>query len=279
MLSICRCSLSLSVSLSLCSCRPIVISHVHALSFLSSPPLSVTGALLSIRSLLSSSSLWIPPAALFLSISISAPSLSPPRLLSFMDPPSSVLLSPHDLSLTLFLSDWPHANVFVDSPSDRERPLESVPTANGSIVSGTSRTVLVLAFISSVCLCVCVCVEGTTGCVMFLYIYFFNATHNIIYMHVCAWVHASVDNAGLLITLNDWWQRGHGSMELTQAHTEERTEPDPSCVYNRHSASNTQSRSFIYSLQFVGSLSCGKILVKPTLHPLQCEKCEAAKNE
>lgn len=77
-------------------------------------------------------------------------------------------------------------------------------------------------------------------------------------------------------------------IELTQAHTEERTEPDPGSITLHQWAQAvcttgtvplTHRRSFIYSQQFVGSLSCGKILVKPTLHPLQCEKCEATKNK
>lgn len=77
-------------------------------------------------------------------------------------------------------------------------------------------------------------------------------------------------------------------IELTQAHTEERTEPDPGSITLHQCAQAvcttgtvplTHRRSFIYSQQFVGSLSCGKILVKPTLHPLQCEKCEATKNK
>lgn len=87
-------------------------------------------------------------------------------------------------SLPLF--DWPHANVFVD----RERPLESVLTANGSIVSRTSRTVqvLVLAFVSSVSLCIGIYyVCGRRGvCVpicLLLYL-FFNAMHDIMYMYV-----------------------------------------------------------------------------------------------
>lgn len=155
---------------------------------------------------------WSPSAALFLSISITLPPLSP-LLLSSLPHLFSSLLVTSLSSLSLSLTG--HMLMCLQiAHSDRERPLESVPTASGSIVSRTSGTVQVLvwASVSSVCLCIgiyYVCVCGERMMFVFLYIlllYFFKALRNI--MWVC--VRASVNNAGLLITLNDWWQQGHG---------------------------------------------------------------------
>lgn len=108
--------------------------------------------------------------------------------------------------------------------------------------------------------CVCMCVRECM---------------RVLIMQAC-WSHWMIDDSGVMDRAHAGSHRGENRTRPWQHHA---TSVGPSCVYNRHSASNTQRRSFIYSQQFVGSLSCGKILVKPALHPLQCEKCEATKNK
>lgn len=170
-----------------------------------------------------------------LSFSITEP---PPTLLclpSCTHPPSSSLMTSPFLSLSLS-SDRPHANVFVDSAqwlseTIRERTdcqwrhhIQDIQDRASAGVSICQQCASASVFNGSAAVMVspaecCSCVHPSD---LILYVIILcTGAHVLVCVRVC--VQASVNNAGLLIALNDWWQRGH--VDLMQDHTEETIKP------------------------------------------------------